>query len=105
MDKRYNRLSLAQQLALRKQAVDDVLAHSEWSLQEVVHHLKTSLRLITAEFATLAGVFFRTLQNLERGQSPGTVQTMNRVLSALGLRLGVVRENGPERRSLEALVR
>lgn len=93
MDKRYTKLPLGQQLALRKQAVEDVFAHPEWSLQEVIRHLKRSLRLTTAEFAALAGVSFKTFQNLERGESPGTVQTMNKVLSVLGLRLGVVREN------------
>lgn len=92
MDKRYNELPLSQQLALRKQAVDDVLANPSWSLPEVIRHLKTTMRLTAAEFSTLAGVSIKTLQNLERGDSPGNVQSVNRVLGVLGLRLGVVRD-------------
>ena len=51
MDKRYNALPLAEQLALRQQAIDDVLAHPEWTLAQAVRHLKKTMRLTTAEVA------------------------------------------------------
>jgi DNA-binding XRE family transcriptional regulator len=89
MDKRFNTLSLAEQLALRKKAVDDLLAHPEWSLAQAIRHLKTTMRLTTAELAKLAGIGFRTLQDIEGERSEGTVQTMNRVLGVVGLKLGV----------------
>lgn len=91
MDKRFNPVSLPQQLALRRQAVEDVLAHPEWSLRDSVRHLKKTLRLTSAELAKLAGISMRTLQDIEQGRSEGTVQTLNRILGVLGLRLGVVR--------------
>lgn len=91
MDKRYTALTLTQQLELRKQAVDAVLANPQWSLPQAVRHLKKTMRLTTAEMAQLAGVSFRTLQDIEREKSEGTVQTMNRVFGVLGLKLGVVR--------------
>ncbi len=91
MDRRYRPATLVEQLQLRRQAIEDVLAHPEWSLAQSIRHLKTSMRLTTAELAKLAGVSFRTLQDIERGQSEGSVQTMNRVLGVLGLKLGVVR--------------
>jgi transcriptional regulator with XRE-family HTH domain len=91
MDKRYTALPLQQQLELRRQAVQDVLSHPEWTLGEAVTHLKKSMRLTSAEFAKLAGVSFRTLQDIEGGRSEGTVQTMNRIFGVLGLKLGVVR--------------
>ena len=40
MDKRYNALPLPEQLSLRRQAIEEVLAHPEWSLRESVRHLK-----------------------------------------------------------------
>lgn len=89
-------MALSLQLAVRKQAIDDVLAHPEWSLPDVIRHLKRSLLLTSAEFAKLAGVSLKTLQNIERGDSLGTVQTMNRVLNVLGLRLGVVRDQASD---------
>jgi DNA-binding XRE family transcriptional regulator len=91
MDKRYNPLPLGEQLTLRKQAVEDILAHPEWPLATAIVHLKKTLRLTSAELAKLAGISHRTLQDIEQGRSTGTVQTMNRVLGVLGLRLGVVR--------------
>ncbi|WP_063552414.1 helix-turn-helix domain-containing protein [Burkholderia territorii] len=91
MDKRYNAMSLPDQLALRRQAIEDVLAHPDWSLRESVRHLKQTMRLTSAEMAKLAGVSTKTIQDIEQGRSDGTVQTMNRIFGMLGLKLGVVR--------------
>ncbi len=91
MDKRYTALTLQQQLDLRRQAVDDVLSHPEWSLPQAIRHLKKTMRLTTTELAKLSGVAFRTLQDIEQERSDGSVQTMNRILAVLGLKLGVVR--------------
>jgi DNA-binding XRE family transcriptional regulator len=91
MDKRYNTIPPSEQLELRRQAVEDVLAHPEWPLPQAIRHLKKTMRLTTAEVAKLSGVAHRTLQDIEQGRSEGSVQTMNRVLGMLGLKLGVVR--------------
>lgn len=91
MDKRYKTLTLVQQMELRKKAVDDVLMNPQWGLAQTVRHLKKTMRLTTAELAKLAGLSARTLQDIEREQSEGTVQSMNRILGVLGLKLGVVR--------------
>jgi DNA-binding XRE family transcriptional regulator len=95
MDKRYNALPLAEQLQLRKQAVDEVLAHPEWSLPEAIRHLKKTMRLTTAEMAKLSGVAYRTMQDIEQERSEGSVQTMNRILGMLGLKLSVARISRP----------
>lgn len=90
MDKRFNTLSIPQQVELRKKAVEDVLAHPEWTLAQSVRHLKKTMRLTTAEMAKLSGVAYRTMQDIEQERSEGTVQTMNRIFAMLGLKLGVV---------------
>lgn len=89
MDKRYKPLTLSQQMALRQKVVDDILTHPQWPLQHIVRHLRTRLRLTTNDLAKLSGVSARAIQNIERGISLGTVQTMDRILGVLGLRLGV----------------
>ena len=89
MDKRYNTLSIPEQLQLRKQAVDDVLGHPEWSLPQAVRHLKKTMRLTTAEMAKLSGIAYRTMQDIEQERSDGSVQTMSRILGMLGLKLSV----------------
>jgi DNA-binding XRE family transcriptional regulator len=91
MDKRFNTLTLAQQLDLRQQAIEDVLAHPEWSLPQTVRHLKKTMRLTTAEMAKLSGVAYRTMQDIEQERSEGSVQTMNRIFGMLGLKLSVAR--------------
>ena len=96
MDKRYKALSVPEQLALRLQAIEEVLAHTEWTLQQSVRYLKRTLRLTSAELARLAGVSTKTIQDIEQGRSGGTVQTLNRILGVLGLKLGVVRASPAE---------
>jgi DNA-binding XRE family transcriptional regulator len=91
MDKRFNTLTLAQQLDLRQKAIDDVLAHPEWSLPQAVRHLKKTMRLTTVEMAKLSGVAYRTMQDIEQERSDGSVQTMNRIFGMLGLKLSVAR--------------
>ena len=91
MDKRFNTLTLAQQLDLRQQAIDDVLAHPEWSLPQAVRHLKKTMRITTVEMAKLSGVAYRTMQDIEQERSDGSVQTMNRIFGMLGLKLSVAR--------------
>lgn len=91
MDKRFNTLSMSEQLDLRKQAVEDVLAHPEWSLAQSVRHLKKTMRLTTTEMAKLSGVAYRTMQDIEQERSEGTVHTMNQIFGMLGLKLCVGR--------------
>ena len=57
-----------------------------------MQYLKTGLRLTTAELAKVAGISARTLQDIEQGRSQGTVQTMNKILVVMGLRLGVCKQ-------------
>jgi DNA-binding transcriptional regulator YiaG len=100
MDKRYNAMSLEEQLSLRRRAVEDVLAHPEWTLAQSVRHLRKTMRLTTRELAQLSGLSFRTVQNIEREVSYGTVGSMNGLLGLMGLKLGVTRResesNGPD---------
>jgi len=91
MDKRFNPLSIAEQLELRQKAIEDVLSHPQWSLPQAVRHLRTTMRLTVAEMAKLTGVAQRTLQDIEQERSEGSVQTMNRILGVVGLKLGVAR--------------
>jgi DNA-binding XRE family transcriptional regulator len=90
MDKRYNAITMQEQLRLRQHAVDEVLANPQWTLAQAFAHLKRAMRLTTAEYAKLSGVSLRTLQDIEGGRSEGTVVTMNKIFGVLGLKLGVV---------------
>jgi DNA-binding transcriptional regulator YiaG len=94
MDRRYAELSVVEQLEIRRLAIDAVLANPQWSLAQAIRHLKTSMRITTRELAHMAGLGFRTLQDIEQGRSEGTVQSINRIFAVFGLRLGVVRRVG-----------
>lgn len=91
MDKRFKPISVPEQMELRRRAIEDVLAHPEWSLPQTLRHLRKTMRITTAEMARISGVAYRTLQDIEQERSEGSVQTMNRILGTLGLKLGVAR--------------
>ena len=95
MDKRYKSISASEQLDLRREPVESVLAHPEWSLPQAIRPMKRTIRLTTAEMAKLSGVSHRTLQDIEQERSEGGVQTMNRIFGVRGLRLGVCRIIAP----------
>ena len=56
------------------------------------------MRLTTRELAQLAGLSFRTVQNVEREVSYGTVGSMNGLLGLMGLKLGVTRRESESNR-------
>jgi DNA-binding XRE family transcriptional regulator len=84
MDKRYKSISASEQLDLRREAIESVPAHPEWSLPQAIRHMRRTMRLTTAEMAKLSGVSHRTLQDIEQERSEGSVQTMNRILACWG---------------------
>lgn len=90
MDKRYNVVTIQEQIQMREKAYADVLANPQWSLRESILHIKKVMRLTTAEIAKLARLGYRTVQDIESGTSLGTVKTMNQIFGIIGLRLGVV---------------
>ena len=68
---------------------------------DAIRHLKATMRLTSVELARLARlakVSPRTVQDIEQGRSEGTVQTMNRLLGVVGLKLGVVRRVSVDQR-------
>ena len=84
MDKRYKSISASEQLDLRREAIEAVLTHPEWSLPQAIRHMRRTMRLTTAEMAELSGVSHRTLQDIEQERSEGSVQTMTGYLACWG---------------------
>lgn len=95
MEKRYKSISASEQLDLRREAIEAILARPKWLLPQAISHMRRTVRLTTAEMAKLSDVSQRTLQDIEQERSEGSVQTMNRILGVLGLRLGVCRIIAP----------
>ena len=91
MDRRRRPIPLEQQLELREHAIEEVLAHPEWSAAQAIRHIKKTLGLKSADLAKLAKVGFRTVQDIEQGRTLGTVRILDKILGVVGLRLGVVR--------------
>lgn len=92
MDKRFNPIPIQEQVHLRKQAVDEVLAHPEWNLGEAARHLRTTMRLTIKEMAKVTDLSERTLRDIESGRSSGTIATAEKLLGLVGLRLSISRK-------------
>ncbi|EJL92013.1 putative transcriptional regulator [Herbaspirillum sp. CF444] len=92
MDKRFNPIPIQEQVHLRKQAVEEVLAHPDWNLGEAARHLRTTMRLTIKEMAKVTGLSERTLRDIESGRSGGTIATAEKLLGLVGLRLSIRRK-------------
>ena len=58
-------------------------------------HTRKKAPMTSAEMAKMAGISQKTLLDIEQGRSMGTVQTLNKILGLLGLKLGVVSKSKP----------
>lgn len=95
MDKRFKPSSSAQQLEQRMALIADIEATPGMPLAEAVRMVRTRLRLTQTEFAKLTKVAARTLMDIEAGRANPSMATANKLLSPMGLRLGVVRIEKP----------
>jgi XRE family transcriptional regulator, regulator of sulfur utilization len=95
MDKRYKPSSSEEQLAQRMALIADIEATPGMPLAEAVRMVRTRLRLTQTEFAKLTKVAARTLMDIEVGRANPSMATANKLLSPMGLRLGVVRIEKP----------
>ena len=69
MDRRRRSMSAVEQIELRQRAIDEILAHPEWTLREAIRHLKRNLLVTSDELARLAQVSVRTVRDIEQGRS------------------------------------
>ena len=70
MDKRYHPMPVAEQVLVRRQAIEEVLAHPEWTLADAIRHLKQSMRLTRAERAKLAEIAKTLTERLTANGDP-----------------------------------
>ena len=61
MEKRYKSISASEPLDLRREAIEALLAHPEWSLPQTIRYMRRTMRPTTAEMAKFSGVSQRTL--------------------------------------------
>jgi XRE family transcriptional regulator, regulator of sulfur utilization len=95
MDKRYKPVTSEVQLEQRMALIAQIEASPGMPLAEAVRMVRTRLRLTQAEFAKLTKVAARTLMDIEAERANPSMATANKLLSPMGLRLGVVRIEKP----------
>lgn len=102
MDKRFNPLTTAEELDVRRALLDDIEAHPGRPVPEVIRQVRTTLRMTMAEYASLCGVSARGLQDIEREVKSPTLDTVAKLLRPLGLRLSVVTRDTVEKAARDA---
>ncbi len=90
MDKRFKKLTTAEELAERKKLSGELAMNPQLSVPAVIKKIRTTLRLTTVEYAKLCGVSETTLSNIERNESSPTLATVNKLLKPVGMRVGAV---------------
>lgn len=89
---RMKKLSVAERQQARVALYEDLDAGRLTSLADTVRRMRQVTGMTQADFAEkVAGVSKLTIAQIERGEGNPTVETLERVGRAFGLRLGFVR--------------
>jgi DNA-binding transcriptional regulator YiaG len=95
MDKRYLALSPIEQNQLRRELMERLAAAPETPIPQVIREIRKTLRFTIPEYAKICAVSPRTLQDIERGVSSPTLDTVEKLLQPMGLRAGAVLARKP----------
>ncbi|MGV7211477.1 helix-turn-helix domain-containing protein [Oxalobacteraceae bacterium A2-2] len=95
MDKRYATLTPIEQNRLRHELMLRLAAAPELPIPQVLREIRKTLRYTIPEYAQLCGVSPRTLQDIERGVSSPTLDTVDKLLRPMGMRAGAVQAVRP----------
>lgn len=90
MDKRYATLTASEQNQLRRDLMERLDATPALPIPQVIRDIRKTLRFTIPEYAKICGVSARTLQDIERGVSSPTLDTVEKLLRPVGMRAGAV---------------
>lgn len=93
MDKRYTALTPTEQHRQRCDLMDRLAAAPDLPIPQVIREIRKTLRFTIPEYAKVCDVSPRTLQDVERGVSSPTLNTVEKLLRPMGLRAGAVQFN------------
>ena len=99
MDKRYTALTPLEQNQLRKDLMERLAAAPDTPIPEVIRNIRKTLRFTIPEYAKICDVSSRTLQDIERGVSSPTLDTVEKLLRPMGMRAGAVVAQRPAKKT------
>jgi DNA-binding transcriptional regulator YiaG len=88
MDKRYTVLTPIEQNQLRRELMERLAARPDMPIPQVGREIRKTLRLTIPEYAKICSVSPRTLQDIEREVSSPTLDTVDKLLRPMGMRVG-----------------
>ena len=95
MDKRYTALTPTEQNQLRRELMERLAATPDLPIPTVIREIRNTLRFTIPEYAKICDVSPRTLQDIERGVSSPTLDTVEKLLRPMGMSAGAVQVARP----------
>ena len=92
MDKRFTPLSQIEQIQKRQYVLEMIQQNPDWPINVVAKFIRTELHLTLSDMAKITKISLQTLQNLEKPDANPTLETMYKLLNALGLKLLIVKK-------------
>lgn len=89
MDKRFKPLTREQQFEKRINLTETIKAHPDWTIAQVVAHIRAELQLTLHEMSRFSKVSTKTLQNIEDGIGNPTLVTLDKILNRFGMKMAV----------------
>jgi len=90
MDKRYTALTPTEQAQLRRALMERLASAPDIPIPKVIREIRNTLRFTIPEYAKICDVSPRTLQDIERGVSSPTLDTIDKLLHPMGMTAGAV---------------
>ena len=92
MDKRFTPLSQIEQIQKRQYVLEMIQQNPDWPINIVAKFIRTELHLTLSDMAKITKISLQTLQNLEKPDANPTLETMYKLLNAIGLKLLIVKK-------------
>ncbi|MEL4297782.1 helix-turn-helix domain-containing protein [Acinetobacter ursingii] len=92
MDKRFTPLSQIEQIRKRQYVLEAIQQNPDWPINVVAKFIRSELHLTLSDMAKITKISLQTLQNLEKPNTNPTLETINKLLNAFGLRLLIVKK-------------
>ena len=86
MDKCYKPMTAIEQMNKRLQVLENINNNPEWQIYQIASYIRKELHLTLNEMSKITKIAPQTLQKMEQPDSNPTLDSINKLLNAFGLK-------------------
>lgn len=86
MDKRYKPMTPIEQMKKRLEVLETINNNPDWEFYQIASYIRKELHLTLTEMSKITKIAAQTLQKMEQPNSNPTLESINKLLNAFGLK-------------------